>query len=72
MADKKQDKMKLRECPFCGSLDISVRRGQIAGPAPDNGIRFIYCNICGTSTSRRPELDAIVHWNTRVNAQNKE
>ena len=57
---------QLRECPFCGSSNIDLWRGQIIGNRPDNGMRFVRCLNCGASTSYRQKDDAISNWNARA------
>ena len=59
------DVARLRECPFCGSSNVDLWRGQIIGNRPDNGMRFARCLNCGASTSCRERADAISSWNTR-------
>ena len=60
------DVAKLRECPFCGSSNVDLWRGQIVGNRPDNAMRFVRCLNCGARTSCRQRDDAIRCWNERV------
>ena len=60
------DVARLRECPFCGSSNVDLWRGQIVGHDRDNNMRFVRCLNCGASTSYRQKDDAISKWNTRT------
>lgn len=59
------DAARLRECPFCGSSNVDLCRGQIVGDR-DNGMRFVRCLNCGASTAYRQKTDAISSWNKRA------
>lgn len=62
---------RLRECPFCGSSNVDLWRGQIVGPARDNGMRFVRCLNCGASTAYRQKADAISSWNERAHERSQ-
>ena len=66
------DESDLRECPFCGSSNVGLWRGQIIGNRPDNGMRFARCLNCGASTSYRDLNDAIRCWNERRDQREDE
>lgn len=55
---------RLRECPFCGSSNVDLWRGQTVGTR-DNGMRFVRCLNCGASSSYQQKDDAVSSWNER-------
>lgn len=50
---------RLRECPFCGSSNVDLWRGQIVG-------HDVRCLNCGASTPCRQQDDAVRSWNERT------
>lgn len=62
---------KLRQCPFCGSKDISVEEVRNPSVWWDSNMRgeycaMVYCEDCKASIKENIESRAIDKWNTRA------
>lgn len=56
------EEARLRECPFCGSHNVELWRGDIVGRDRE----LVRCLDCGASTAYYLKGDAITAWNKRA------
>ena len=53
---------KLRECPFCGSNEVSIKEGEFDCET----IYFVLCNSCNAITGAAKDKQKVIHdWNKR-------
>ncbi|MBQ6983026.1 MAG: Lar family restriction alleviation protein [Synergistaceae bacterium] len=53
---------KLRECPFCGSNDVSVRETEIDGET----VYFLLCDFCNAIAGAAKDKQTVIEkWNAR-------
>lgn len=53
---------ELRECPFCGSNDVSVREAEFDGET----VYFVLCSSCNAATGATNDKQKVIHdWNKR-------
>lgn len=57
-------KSKLKDCPFCGSLEIDIVEDF-------DGTFEIFCSSCGVKHNNLPtQRKAVLRWNTRIQGEN--